>query len=182
MKEYIPNHIIIDKAVDLWVQMLSKPKYDNIGNSEPMTMQYLQTMTLASMLPKNNTPEVLEKFREALRDNLLNPFTTRYMERGQEKSYSRLISYIAVDYDPDPVLRDAAEKSGLKMEFPWKTSMHLTEHCVSLSYGYGAEHLYHYPLSDGRWFVTTLYGSDIEKVIKLIEDAVISTEFEEVIC
>jgi hypothetical protein len=93
-----------------------------------------------------------------------------------------MVTYLSVDYDPDLILRDAAEKAGLKTKFPWKTSMRLTDSYVTVSCGYGADYIFYYPLSDDRWFVTTLYGSDIDKVIRLIEDAVISTEFTEVIC
>jgi hypothetical protein len=182
MKDYVPNPVIVEKAVELWVQMLINPKYDHIGDSEPMKFEYFATMIMADMLPKNSTPEIMEKFKVALRGNLLSPFETKYMQNGKEVSYSKMVTYLSVDYDPDLILRDAAEKAGLKTKFPWKTSMRLTDSYVTVSYGYGAEYVFFYPLSDNRWFVTTLYGSDMDKVIKLIEDAVISTELEEVIC
>ena len=76
---------------------------------------------------------------------------------------------LSVDYHPDKTLSTAAKAAGLQMEFPWKTTMWLSAGSLSLSAGYGAGSVYHYPLNDGRWLVTRLYGEDIGKVVDYVQ-------------
>lgn len=174
---YQPNERIVDRAVHLWVQMLGDPKYDNLGpNSlEPPDSFIANKMAAAisSQLPRNNTPEVLARFGAELKKLLMGP-TKWKSDYGGE--YEQTIDYLGVDYQPDRALALAAERAGLVMKFPWKTTMHLRGDTLSVSCGYGAAHVYHYPLTNDRWLVTTLYGDDMPKIIALVEGGVLGCD------
>lgn len=168
-----PNPIIIDRAVEVWKQMLASPKYDNLGDNspEPPTVIASNRMSgfLTATLPKNNDTETLNRFGDALRHILLNDGVV-----VEKKDY--LPSYLSVDYGPDGTLQDAAKAAGLEMEFPWKTTMHFDENKVSVSMGYGAPYESHYPLKNGEWLVAKLEGKDIHKIIALVESGVLTKD------
>ena len=161
-----PDRRIFERAAELWVRMLANPKYDNLGPNSPESPDSIRQNTLASVLasriPKNNTEDVLEKFRAILLENLTD-----------ENIQLRRRQSLHVDYHPDQILAEAANEAGLKMEFPWKTSMWITDAYISVRNGYAAESVYHYPLSNNDWLVTTLTGSDISKLIGFIENGVL---------
>ena len=181
MRNYKPNPRIVNRAVELWVEMLAAPNYDNGDNSFAGAV----TQMLVSKIKANNTPEVLVKFADELRAILSGPhkwlsYPTHYA--GQPKptappvEYETLFNSLHVDYAPDIPLADAAKRAGLEMEFPWKTNMYLNEDYLSLTRGYGGALEYHYPLTDNRWLVTHLYGEDIGKIIALVEDGTLTLE------
>jgi hypothetical protein len=145
MKEYVANERIIDKAVEIWKGLLKNPKFDNGDNTPTGGMASI----MAKMIPGNADDENLEAFGKYLKESLM------------EEKYG---GYLSVDYGPCEKLNSAAEKAGLKVQFPWKTNMNIWSDWLYLSYGYGAESVYYYPLPDGKWLVTKLSGSDIEKV------------------
>lgn len=182
MNQYKPNPRIVVRAAELWVQMLSNPKYDNLGknSNEPPDSLLANTVAsvLASKLPKNNTTEVLAHFGEELKTLLSGPIEWESEFGGKREKHTTLFRDLGVDYHPDIPLQKAAERSGLKIEFPWKTHMWLNEDSLSLRYGYGAVAVYHYPISGNRWLVTTLNGSDIEKIIALVESGVLTTDLK----
>lgn len=175
MWDYTPNERIVDKAVELWISMLSDPKYDNLGKNSQESFESRVQNTMASVLAKklqkNNTPEVLARFGMELKKFLMEPTEYTYTSYDKVvKTEKQLFRYLSVDYHPDTPLRIAAELAGLNMEFPWKTSMYLDENFVSVVYGYGDARTYYYPLSNDGWLTTTLNGEDISKIIKLVED------------
>ncbi len=157
---------LIDRAVVIWKRLLGAPEYkitdDKSGEQDKHTGAMFGAM--ASMLPSNATPSLLDKFGDVLRVSLVEA-----CERQGDGCYVRL----SVDYGPDEILHAAATEAGLKkMPFPSKTDVYLTERSVSVSAGYRAETVYHYPFSCCRWLVTTLSGSDLTKLIDVIECAV----------
>ena len=155
MYQYKPNEKIIDRAVEIWKRALLDTKYDNGDDS----FQGGFASVLASMLPNNANEENLNKFGEYLKESLMNPIDNK----------DWYYTSIGVDYGPDQILAESAEKAGLKVQFPWKTNMHLYETHVSFSHGYNGEHINHYPLSNDKWLITSLKGSDINKVIEYVE-------------
>jgi hypothetical protein len=180
-KEKEIREILIDKAVELWITMLSKPKYDNLGKNSKEPIDSITANTLASslanMIPKNNTPNILSKFGKALKDIMLNGYDWEY-SGSKHHTNGEDIRCLSVDYHPDTALSAAAERVGLKMEFPWKTNMHFYKDSISVSYGYGAESVYYYPLNNGEWLATKLHGSDVNKIIKLVEKNILDLELE----
>lgn len=175
MKEsdYAPTERTADRAVELWKRMLHSPKYDNVGDTGSPKERATQRMAsmLAATIPSNATEDVLDAFGVELKRLLLDDSLS---------VYSR--SSLGVDYGPDKLLSDAAAVAGLKMEFPWKTNMSICCAYVSVSSGYGAECVYHYPLDDGRWLVTTLNGSDISKVIEYAIGGAPTFDIEDNLC
>jgi len=158
MKE-IPE-IIIDRAVELWKRVLEDPEYQVVEKDASAEDQIYQAKCsgLANMVPNNATPELLEAFGKELKQRLL---------KGDEAGYKT--TSLDVDYHPDKTLADSAQAAGLKLEFPYKTHMHLYFDCVSFTCGYRSEQICHYPMKDGKWLTTTLRGSDIAKVIEYVE-------------
>lgn len=175
---YIPNERIVKRAAQVWMEMLGAPKYDNLGPNSPESPESKFrngiASTMAASLPKNNTPEVLQRFGEELTKIMLKPFKFTAHD-GTEHEY-QAANYLTVDYHPDAPLREAAKRAGLEMQFPWKTSMFLEEDYLSVSAGYGAPSVYHYPLQNDRWLVTRLNGPDIGKIIELVEAGFLDLE------
>lgn len=153
------NERVIDRAVVLWKRMLANPQYK--ATDDRSSREDQRSMDIASMMthlaPNNATPDVLDKFGEELR--------RRIAEQLEQHGHVGL----HVDYGPDGDLRAAADAAGLKMQFPWKTDMWIDPLCVSVRAGYRAESVCHYPITGDRWLVTTLSGSDIVKVIAVVE-------------
>jgi hypothetical protein len=183
-QEYKPNPIIVCRAASVWVEMLAAPKYDNLGTNSPEPPSAIiankTASLLAGMTPKNNDPETLEKFRVALIDVLSGPLEWEDTFCNPPHKYTTTFSHLGVDYHPDIPLCEAAKRAGLEMTFPWKTTMWLYADCLSVSNGYAAPSMWHYPLgadpSADNWLVTTLQGEDVKKVIALIQSGVITKE------
>ncbi|WP_426106402.1 hypothetical protein [Massilia sp. TSP1-1-2] len=164
MRDYQPNPIIVDRAVELWMRALGAPVYRNALLGTPDGIAMAPVMALAAMLPKNNTPDILAAFGVALKRRLLEKQTSTH-----NPDYHFYADTLCVDYDPCPMLAAAAAEAGLKMEFPCKTHMWIAANYVSFSMGYGARDKHHYPMEGGRWLVTDLRGDDVDKVIGSIE-------------
>jgi hypothetical protein len=48
--------------------------------------------------------------------------------------------------------------------------MWIGEDYISVSAGYAAASVYHYPLDNGKWLVTCLSGPEIAKIKKFVTD------------
>lgn len=154
-KDWNPTPATAARAAKIWRRMLEKPKYDN--GDTGLTGFLLQE--IASHYKSNATPEILDAFEKEMTTMLLTP-----NEDG------RCETNFYCDYGPDKKLIELAEKVGLKMEFPIKTSMNIHPDYVTYRFGYSAPWVYHYLLSNGRWFVTTLVGDEIESIKKHLVD------------
>lgn len=158
MQQYEPNPMIVGRAVGIWKRLLRKPTFDNGDNSlGGMFAQALATKKAERIVV---TDEQLNTFGDYLRDTL--------MYRNEHKYFH---SHIGVDYGPDQILKNCAEAAGVNASlFPIKTMMFLPEEYVSISVGYGAEAIYHYPIPNtARWLVTSLHGGDIKKVMEYVQ-------------
>jgi hypothetical protein len=156
-EDYSPNERIIDRVVFLWASALRKPKFDNGDNSMAGGMAGV----LASMLPNNSDDETLAAFSRELKSRLMVQFTEPPYRKDQ-KPYTHWITDLEVDYGPCNVLAEAANAAGLKTQFPWKTRMTFWIDHLYFSQGYAAGRIYHYPASDDRWVVTSLYGDECD--------------------
>lgn len=152
---YLPTQRTAERAAELWKRMLRSPKYDN-GDASPAGGL---AMMMAHAIPSNVDEEKLTVFGQELAKCLMT-----------RDAHGWCDTHLGVDYGPCKTLADCAKAAGLLVEFPWKTTMHVYADHLSLAYGYGAEHLNHYALSDGRWLITNLYGRDIEKIKSFVMD------------
>ncbi len=154
--ERIPERMV-DRAVTIWKRALANPIYRNTTPRDREHFQFEVLNAMTAALPKNNTPEVLERFGEALKDILTNGLMVT-PDYGDRQPYQLRDRHLSVDYHPCRSLAAAAERAGLKMEFPIKTGMYIGDDHISFSMGYGEPRTYHYPLPDGRWFTSGLSG------------------------
>ncbi len=145
-----PTERTARRAAQIWRKFISNPAFDN-GANDP---QNIMAQGLASMLVQPVTEEQLDKFEDAL--------VNRIMSKDEWGCYR---TRLCVDYHPCQELAESAEEAGISPNnFPWKTNMTVYGDTVCYSPGYGAEWIYDYALPDGRWLVTSLSGSDIEKI------------------
>lgn len=156
--DYNPSERTARKAAELWKKMLASPKFDNGDETEKGGLATL----LAHLVPVNTTEDLLDKFAEKLVEQIMTP--------GKSDPDYFPGSNLHVDYGPDLTLSECAEAVGLKCQFPWKTNMWIRRDVVSVSHGYGAEQINYYALENGRWLVTTLSGSEVEKIKKYVTD------------
>ena len=174
MKTQKPNELLIDKACELWGELLINPKFDALGadaNRDDPDGSMTAAQGLAAMLASQSkpSPEQLEVFKAELKKLLSSKI------RFENHTYIILddgcygYKYnLHVDYHPDLMLAMAAKTAGISDNvFPWKTSLYFYDNHVALSYGYGAESVNFYPF-DGKWLVTTLSGSDITKIFEYL--------------
>ena len=116
-----------NKTAQWWTDQLksSSVKLDN-GTSDP---NLLAVLAFCGPSSNNYTDEQLDSFRS----HLANHIESEIKEWGD--------CLISTDYDPDEVLRKAAEQSGMKLsiqDLPWKTWTRATVDKVILSHGYAA--------------------------------------------
>jgi hypothetical protein len=151
--ELIPERIA-KRAVEKFTEILRNPTFDNGDSSFGGFLAKSMQEDLAERSPLGD----LDKFRQLLEKHIrCRRYACRY-----------------IDYGPDYELLLIAEMSGVPVaRFPIKTSLSVDAHKFSLRVGYGAEHVYHYPMANGNWLLTTLTGS--ERDIRLIIE--LATEF-----
>ncbi len=120
----------IDAAAKWWKERLRKPKFQLLTEAErrdPRESGAAFAEVLATVTHKDLTDEQLDRFEEELKAGLRALETPPYC--------------IAVDYHPDAILGDAAERAGIKcgmmITFPPKTRMYFEAGRVSASCGYG---------------------------------------------
>lgn len=153
----------IDRAVELWVRALRKPKFDNGAYDTPNLIANslaanFAAKELSKELEEANAFEAkLEVFRRDLSEKI----------KKRRDSDQHLYRRLGVDYHPDTYLRESAEVAGISVGlFSIKSDVSFYNHFVQASFGYGAEDVNHYPLDGGleagNWLITTLRGSDIE--------------------
>lgn len=86
---------------------------------------------------RENNPEILDRFEKELSELIL-----------EEQPFD-----LSVDYHPDQILYNAAERAGFKsidFAFPCKSHMAFRNGCVTAKIGYGAEHKYIYGLENAQ--------------------------------
>lgn len=185
----IPDNII-ERTAELWTRWLRKPTFDN-GDPASMNKTTLLTLSVA-LAPANTaaTEERLAAFKAALIERLTflrdhDGESVLEDKREPADRYGRVrdIYYfrsgLSCDYDPDETLALAAIDAGWtnvsKTVFPWKTDTFMYPGHVMVSAGYAAPSIYHYPLSDGKWFITDLNGGDhMKELVRMIDTGEIS--------
>lgn len=178
MQEPAPvSDAIIDRVALLWSRALVAPKFDNGPDSAASALAgVLAAETARLVMGADDYAARLSAFRMALaagmkfeRDHEGEP---RPDARFPNETY-RLSPSIGVDYGPDLTLARAAEIADLPADvFPWKSSIALWgRDYITTSFGYRGAEEYHYPLSGGRWLITSLRldGKDRAAIIAAVE-------------
>lgn len=141
---------IASKAASIWCRLLRNPKFDNGDKSDRGFMCMLMQEEIAERDGTGGIDEFGSLF-------------ARYAQCRAHVSAH-------IDYGPDTDLRLLAEQAGMKTSrFPIKSGMNVDAHKINVRVGYGAQGDCYYPMPDGRWLVTSLYGTpdDMANIIEL---------------
>ena len=150
---------LIDRAVDLWCRALATPTFDN---GMELTALKLSALHLASA---NNALESIPDLKERI--EVFRAEMTNKLVNSENERYCR---WLDVDYSPCRPLAEAADVAGISHSlFSIKSSVSINDNSITSSFGYGHERVYHYPLENGQWLITSLQGSDISKIIELVQ-------------
>lgn len=122
------NKNVAQKAAKWWAdQLRGIAKLDNGDNSITGAMTFGLAAMLQETERQKQSTELVDKFELEL--------TNVIMEQDR-------IWTIGVDYHPDGLLQEAADRAGLPLgmtTLPWKTTMWIDEKEVSVRCGYGAD-------------------------------------------
>ena len=155
---------LIEKAVDLWCGMLVNYKFDNGDTSDNRDMSImLATMNANSDKDKiADFPAEIEKFR------------ANCIELVAEKIRNgRNWLSLSCDYNPCGDLRTAIEGTQIQPGmFSCKTDVHIDDDHVSISAGYGAQHINYYPTDTGKWLITKsrIHKDELSEFISAVLD------------
>lgn len=152
-EDYQPSPRTAKRAAFLFTELCRKPKFDN-GD---LSLTGMMCQTLAERLPHEPDGQKLIAFRDGLEQFLLEE---------DDKGYRH--ASLDVDYGPSLYIANIADRIGLKVQFPWKTNVWAYRDHVTVRAGYTAETIYHYALDGGKWLVTSLSGSEVEKIKKFV--------------
>jgi len=117
-------------AAEWWSDKVCHPKFDNGDSSQTGGM----TMMMAMLCTKPVQNDSKQLFTDILAKKIIPVL----------ESIDRDV-ILSVDYGPDRMLHDAAQEADIpSTNFPWKTTMWITNHHVAVRYGYRApiEYLY----------------------------------------
>jgi hypothetical protein len=94
--------------------------------------------TVAGLVRRQRDQAQIDAFREALAEEI-DQHVERYGWRPGQPHFGSAMRAIMVDYGPDPVLADAAEKAGFELktlDLPMKTVMWINPGRVEVAAGY----------------------------------------------
>ena len=115
-------------ASEWWSEVIKNPKMDNGDDSEGGR--------LTTMLLHLATSETSEKQRNEFKQGLYNQIRPKV--ENLETDISTF--WLNVDYSPCENLARCAEQCNISLNnFPVKTSIKLTKHCVLVKYGYNSD-------------------------------------------
>ncbi|MFF9310116.1 hypothetical protein ACF1BS_04310 [Streptomyces sp. NPDC014748] len=123
-------------AADWWAARLARPARHDVGDVQANAV----TNAVSALVQRQRTQAQIQAFREALADEI-----ERHIEHGWQPENPDFGSYmrtIGVDYGPDPVLADAAEKAGFELktlDLPMKTVMWIDPGVVKVAEGHSAQ-------------------------------------------
>ncbi|MFI6249020.1 hypothetical protein [Streptomyces sp. NPDC051016] len=124
-------------AAEWWANRLANPASHDVGAETANIV----TNTVAALVERQRSQAQLEAFREALVDEI-DQHVAQYSWRPDEPDFGSALRAIAVDYGPDPVLADAAERAGFELkilDLPMKTVMWINPGTVTVAEGYSAQ-------------------------------------------
>jgi hypothetical protein len=122
------NKNVAQKAAKWWAdQLRGNAELDNGDNSITGAMSFNLATKLQETKKQKQSPELIDKFELEL--------TNVIMEQDR-------IRTIRVEYRPDALLQEAADRAELPLGMsmlPWKTTMRIDGEKVSVRCGYDAE-------------------------------------------
>jgi len=161
------NSILVGRLVTLWRRRLINSTNVAHAPTSTLTEQDILGMGLMALVKAHaGTPEdtQLVLFGEKLTELLSTPQPYRHNPHAKH-----MVTRTCVDYNPDECLGAAADAAGIDhICFPIKTEIWLEDNCVGVSNGYAGEYMYHYPLSNDAWLITSLRGNDVSKIVAAI--------------
>lgn len=126
-------------AADWWAQKLANPGQHDVGRGAEGSSALANTV--AAIVQRQRSQAQIEAFREALAEEI-EQHVEKYGWRPDEPDFGSYMRAIEVDYGPDPVLADAAEKAGFELkilDLPMKTVMWINPGVVKVAEGYCAQ-------------------------------------------
>jgi len=133
---------VSQKAAKWWAdQLRGTAKLDDGDNTLEGKMRAENAAMLQETEKQKQSPELINKFELELAniilvDNFDFELTNTIM-MGQERIWK-----IGVDYHPDGLLQEAANRAGLPLEMttlPWKTTMWIEDEKITVHCGYSAK-------------------------------------------
>ncbi|MGP4085472.1 hypothetical protein [Streptomyces sp. KR55] len=123
-------------AANWWAEQLATLPQHDVG--APLSTAFANVATEHGR--RQRTPEQIDAFRTALADRI-EQHVAQYSWRPDEPDFGSYMRSIGVDYGPDDVLADAAERAGFKLtsfDLPMKTVMWINPGIVKVAEGHGA--------------------------------------------
>lgn len=133
----------IEVAVEWWAEDVAK--YASRDNGDvSLASAFITALEAPRREQAVPSAEQVEKFKDALRQSL-----KEWMDGAD---YRRSYISLGVDYGPDSILSEAAEKAGIdRNRFSWKTNMWIYPGQVKAARGYGQDNKVIFPLpGDGH--------------------------------
>jgi len=124
-------------AAAWWADRLAKPARHDTGDADSTAV----AMAADAVLDRRWTPEQIDAFRTALVDEI-EQHVEKYSWRPDAPDFGSALRALMVDYGPDPVLADAAERAGFELkilDLPMKTVMWINPGIVTVAEGYSAQ-------------------------------------------
>lgn len=122
-------------AAAWWAEQLATPAVrHDVGDDTANVM----SNTVAALVRRQRDQAQIDAFREVLAEEI-EKHVEQYSWRPEEPHFGSAMRAIMVDYGPDPVLADAAEKAGLELkvlDLPMKTVMWINPGRVEVAAGY----------------------------------------------
>lgn len=126
-------------AADWWANKLAQPASHDVGRGAETSS--VLANAVSALVQRQRSQAQIEAFREALADEI-EKHVEKYGWRPEEPDFGSYMRSIMVDYGPDDVLADAAERAGfeLKMlDLPMKTVMWINPGVVKVAEGNSAQ-------------------------------------------
>lgn len=123
-------------AADWWAKKLAESARHDVGRGAEESSALANSVS--ALVQRQRSQAEMEAFREALTEEI-EQHVSKYSWRPEEPDFGSAMRAIGVDYGPDPVLADAAEKAGFELkilDLPMKTVMWINPGTVKVAEGH----------------------------------------------
>ena len=171
-----PSDRIIYRAVELWCRKLKEPVFDNGDNSHTglLTNILADNIIQCDKSKIDDLDERINKFKEIL---------TKKLIALRDDDSGLFPKWLDVDYHPCKILTDSANIANIPLSlFSCKSTVNIEHDKIRASFGYAAPYVYHYPLPDGKWLITTITANneEMQRIFEnVMSDNVLGLEVEE---